>query len=159
MKDKENTKYFTGIRATKLPPPFPAYYGEEKYIFVSYAHKDSEIVFPALEKLNNNGIRLWYDEGLQAGEDWFDFMKDKITQSAGFLVFLSEKSVASPHANEEIEFAHNIKKKVVGVQIGEFKLSANLEAIFSNNPVINLQLDGELDHTSLFETVNNLIDI
>ena len=152
MKEKENTKYFTGIRATKLPPPFPAYYGEEKYIFVSYAHKDSEIVFPILDKLHESGIRLWYDEGLQAGDDWFEFMKEKIAASTGFLVFLSEKMVASPHANEENLFAHNLNKKIIAVQIDSVQIPPKLSVIIGNEIISKSSLD------ILFSKIRKILD-
>ncbi len=50
--------------------PFPAYKGEEPYVFVSYAHKDVSLVYPELTWLNNQGINIWYDEGIEAGTEW-----------------------------------------------------------------------------------------
>ncbi|MHA1109909.1 MAG: toll/interleukin-1 receptor domain-containing protein [Promethearchaeota archaeon] len=141
LENKKNPKYFTGIQATKQPPPFPAYYGEEKHIFVSYAHKDSERVFPILDELHKNGIRIWYDEGLQAGEDWFEYMKDKIIGCSGFLVFISEKFVASPHANEEAEFAHKMAKKIIAVRIDDTEISPQLLTILENNIILADRLD------------------
>ena len=127
---KEKLDIFTGKLATKLPPPFSAYYGEKKYMFVSYAHKDSEIVFPVLEMLHKKGVRLWYDEGLQAGQDWFKFMEQKILGCAGFLVFLGNFFFASPHAMKELEFAHDEKKGVIGISIDKTETPTRLDSIF-----------------------------
>ena len=44
--------------------PFEAYIGEDPYVFVCYAHKDSPLVFEELKELDNAGFRIWYDEGL-----------------------------------------------------------------------------------------------
>ena len=46
---------------------FPVYRGEKPYIFVSYAHVDSETVLPIAEELHKRGYRVWYDEGIEAG--------------------------------------------------------------------------------------------
>ena len=40
--------------------PFPAYKGGKPYIFVSYAHEDSEVVFPEIQWLKDQGFNLWY---------------------------------------------------------------------------------------------------
>ena len=35
--------------------PFPAYRGDDPYVFVSYAHPDGTIVYPELTRLNEDG--------------------------------------------------------------------------------------------------------
>ena len=45
-----------------------AYEGSENYIFISYAHKDTDKVFPIMEKLCGRGYRLWYDDGIDRFE-------------------------------------------------------------------------------------------
>ena len=42
-----------------------AYEGNENYIFVSYAHKDSDRVIPIIEELDAAGFRIWYDSGIE----------------------------------------------------------------------------------------------
>ena len=49
---------------------FTPYEGNEKYIFVSYSHSNSDKVAPILEKLNDEGFRIWYDEGIEWGTEW-----------------------------------------------------------------------------------------
>ena len=141
MKNKGDLKYFTGIRATKLPPPFPAYYGNDEFFFVSYAHKDCEDVFPILEKLSQNGILLWYDEGLQAGKDWFEYMRKKINRSAGFLVFLSTRYIDSPHAMKEFEFALEKKKKIIPIKIQDVQIPSKIEEIFLQRQITCLDVN------------------
>lgn len=43
--------------------PFPAYQGDEPYIFVSYAHDDADLVIPELNRLREAGFNIWYGEG------------------------------------------------------------------------------------------------
>ena len=44
-----------------------AYSGDEPYLFISYAHKDSERVLPVILSLQEKGFRVWYDEGIEVG--------------------------------------------------------------------------------------------
>ena len=46
------------------------YNGTENYVFVSYAHKDSDTVLPYIEAMKQNGFRVWYDRGIEAGTEW-----------------------------------------------------------------------------------------
>ena len=46
------------------------YEGQEPYVFVSYAHKDSHLVIPVLEKLHALGYRIWFDDGIAPGSEW-----------------------------------------------------------------------------------------
>ena len=43
---------------------FPAYSGRGHYVFVSYSHKDSGIVYPIISTLRDMGFNIWYDEGI-----------------------------------------------------------------------------------------------
>jgi hypothetical protein len=36
-----------------------SYRGTESYLFVCYAHRDSDTVFSDLEELDRNGIKFW----------------------------------------------------------------------------------------------------
>ena len=50
--------------------PSKVYEGPEPFIFISYARKDKDTVFPLLDALCSAGYHIWYDAGIQAGEDW-----------------------------------------------------------------------------------------
>jgi len=47
-----------------------AFRGNDDFVFVSYAHKDSELVFRDIFRMQEQGLRVWYDEGLTPGEEW-----------------------------------------------------------------------------------------
>ena len=50
--------------------PFPAYKGDEPFVFVCYGHEDQAVVYPEIDTLHREGVRLWYDEGISAGRNW-----------------------------------------------------------------------------------------
>ena len=36
---------------------------EKPYVFISYAHRDSEVVLSCVNAMKKSGITIWYDEG------------------------------------------------------------------------------------------------
>ena len=51
--------------------PLEAYRGDEPYVFISYAHPESsKKVFEEINILNKAGYRIWYDEGIEASNEW-----------------------------------------------------------------------------------------
>ena len=44
-----------------------AYEGQAPYIFISYAHKDTDRVFEIVSELARQNCRFWYDEGIAPG--------------------------------------------------------------------------------------------
>ncbi|MDO4189293.1 MAG: toll/interleukin-1 receptor domain-containing protein, partial [Lachnospiraceae bacterium] len=67
-----------------------SYEGDKPYIFISYSHRDSKIVWPIIEQLNKDGYRVWYDDGIDPGTEWDQFIADKVCNSGCFLAFMSE---------------------------------------------------------------------
>lgn len=72
-----------------------AYDGKEPYLFVSYAHNDAQMVYPIIEHLALDGYRIWYDDGVHAGEDWLEKVASRLDDSSICLAMLSENSVNS----------------------------------------------------------------
>ena len=103
------------------------YEGDEKYIFVSYAHKDSERVLPALTMLQKEGFRVWFDTGIEAGYEWAEYIANHLDKSCCFLVFLSEASNASANCRREIHRALKIEKDMLIVYLEDCSLSPGLE--------------------------------
>ena len=65
------------------------YEGKENYIFISYAHKDSDKVLPVIKALNDASFRVWYDAGIEAGSEWPENVAEHLCGSAVTLIFLS----------------------------------------------------------------------
>ncbi|MBQ3489251.1 MAG: TIR domain-containing protein, partial [Clostridia bacterium] len=100
----------------------PAYKGNEKYIFVSYAHKDSATVVPLIENMQKAGFRVWYDEGIEIGEEWPAFIQTSLEKSAVVLVFISRYSVESVNCRNEINFALMKHKAMTIVHLEDTEL-------------------------------------
>lgn len=96
-----------------------AYQGKEPYIFVSYAHADSEQVLPIVSGLQDRGFRVWYDEGLPPGENWLEHLAERVTYCGAFVPFLSEKFLSSPYCKREITHAISEDKEPFAVFLKE----------------------------------------
>lgn len=88
-----------------------AYEGTEPYIFISYAHLDSDRVLPIISALQERGFRVWYDAGIEAGTEWIDYIAEQVNHCGAFLAFISNHSLKSRHCHREINYAIGVAKK------------------------------------------------
>jgi hypothetical protein len=112
---------------TEVDPPFPAYVGTAPFVFVSYSHKDAPIVFPELKALHELGYRLWFDEGIDPGNEWPVEIARALKRSAMFIVFISPNAVTSHNVNNEIQLALSIKKPFVAIHLCQTELPDGLD--------------------------------
>ena len=49
---------------------FTPYEGKRPYLFISYSHRNSQEVLDTIALLHQRKVRLWYAEGIPAGNDW-----------------------------------------------------------------------------------------
>ena len=113
----------------ELAPPFEAYRGDDPYIFVSYAHRDSKFVFAELENLHNLGYKVWYDEGIEASSEWPEEIANALIGCKVFLVFISPRSTTSVNCRNEINLALNEGKPFLAVHLEESPLPPGLSLI------------------------------
>jgi len=110
-----------------LEKPFPAYQGDEPYVFVCYAHEDSDIVYPEMVWLHEQGINLWYDEGISAGRNWRAAIGDSLLGANRVLFYISERSLKSNHCNREINLALDEDKDIVPIYLEDVVLTSDLK--------------------------------
>lgn len=87
-----------------------AYEGNEPYVFISYAHKDKEQVLPIIQGLQDRGFRVWYDEGIEVGSEWPDFIAEHLERCACVLTFVSRNFGESHNCRQEFTFSQNLHK-------------------------------------------------
>lgn len=110
-----------------LPLPFDAYAGEEPFVFVSYAHKDGYLVYPEIKALHDSGVRIWFDGGIDPGNEWPEDIARALSKAQMFLVFITPSSVESQNVRNEINYAINKKKSFLAVHLKETQLPGGLE--------------------------------
>ena len=93
-----------------------AYSGSSPYIFVSYSHKDSAVVYPfilALQEICN----VWFDEGIHYGNEWEDEIAAKLEGCRIFIYMITPNSLASSNCKDEIAFAREMDKNFINVMV------------------------------------------
>ena len=110
-----------------METPFAAYTGDQSFVFVCYAHEDSDVVFPEMAWLRDQGANLWYDEGVSAGKNWRTAIGDSLLSASHVLFYISAASLKSDHCNREINLALDEGKDVVPVYIDDVELTTDLK--------------------------------
>lgn len=118
-------KHFLDLDGNKF---LRAYSGVEPFVFISYSHIDSKIVYREIEWLCEKGFNVWYDEGLPPSSNWEHEIPDKISKCDAFIVFISKNSVISKNVGREISYAIKYKSgKILLIFIEETNLPKDIE--------------------------------
>lgn len=124
------------LLVARMDRPFPAYKGDEPYIFVSYAHEDRAHVYREIQWLHQQGFNLWYDEGISPGSEWHSELAESIENSSLFLYFITPKSVKSDHCQREVHFAIDRKIPLLAVHLEPAKLPPGLDLSLGSTQAI-----------------------
>lgn len=89
--------------------------GKGNYIFISYAHKDSALVFKFAKKLEEKQYNFWLDTGLRYGSEWDEQLADKIKNASLVILMLSKNSINSKNCLDELNFAKNKGKNIINI--------------------------------------------
>jgi len=116
--------------------PFPAYQGDEPYIFVSYSHEDSDIVFPGIQRLRDQGFNIWYDEGISPGASWREELAESILGCDLFIILVSPQSANSDNCLKEVNYALEHDRPVLAIHQEPTQLSPGLELALSDRQAI-----------------------
>ena len=105
---------------------YSAYTGNEPYMFVSYAHLDSEMVFPEIGKFQNKGYNVWYDEGIAPGNEWPEEIANALAGCSLFVVFITPNSAESKNVRNEIYYALHHDIPFIAIHLVETELDGGL---------------------------------
>lgn len=97
------------------------------YIFISYAHKDADEILPVIRFLQDNGYKVWYDEGIEAGTEWPEYIAQRIKNCAVFIAFISPNAISSNNCRNEINYAVSLQKQFLAVYLRETVMTAGME--------------------------------
>jgi len=141
-----------------MEKPFPAYQGDEPYIFVSWSHDDAELVYPELQRLRDAGFNVWYDDGIRPGSSWREEVALALTECKLFIYFLTENAVGSENCHQELNFALSRERKILAVHLTPTKLTAGVELSLSNKQAImKHELTDAQFETKFIEAVRSLM--
>ncbi|MCR5161219.1 MAG: TIR domain-containing protein [Lachnospiraceae bacterium] len=106
--------------------PF-AYNGIEPYIFVSYSHKNCDRVWPIIERLEKDGYRVWYDDGISPGTEWDVNIADHITHCGYFFALVTKDYLESDNCRDELNFVRELKKPMLLIYLEDVELPAEMK--------------------------------
>ncbi len=130
-----------------------AYEGDEPYIFVSYAHKDSGKVLPVIRALYDRKYRVWYDEGIAPGSEWPHNIERHLKNASAVIVFISENSILSRNCDNEVDTSIDSDKDIIQISLDSvsrhkllqkeaLKFDENLINVLTNGDVLGEELIG-----------------
>ena len=102
------------------------YKGNEPYIFISYAHRDGVEVRSVLERMQRDGYRVWFDEGIDPGTEWDEVIASHVEACEYFIAFISENYLASDNCKDELNYARDLSKKRLLVFLQDVKLPGGM---------------------------------
>jgi len=137
----------------------------EKYVFISYAHANSDKVLPIINAMRSHGIQAWYDEGIVAGSEWPEFIAEKVVNCTAFVLFVSDAYLVSQNCKRELNFAISRKKQILSVFLEDVQLSPGVEmqlgtyqAIYRNRFADNASFYSSLCQEPFFDICRIVTD-
>ena len=110
---------------------FPkSYEGRDPFIYVSCHPADRERVLPILQRLDQRGVRFWYDEGIAPGMDGDEIIAEHIERCGFFIAFLSGNYLGSLDTVDELNYSRDVDKDYLLVYLEDLTLPAGLDMRF-----------------------------
>ncbi len=111
-------------------------------VFISYKHEDRETVARIADCIRAAGLSVWYDDGIEIGDNFLAMIRQELDASRAVLVIWSRSSVNSRWVNSEAMIAFD-EDKLVSCRIEDCAL----------HPPFNASL-----HVNLFEWAGDCAD-
>jgi len=138
-----------------IKPPIEAYSGNKPYIFASYSHKNIKEVFWCIKKLAESRYRIWYDEGIEPGNEWPEEVGRALTGCHLFLVFMSPAAMDSRNVRNEINFASSENKSMMVVVLQPAGLSEGMQLQIGTVQTVNKH---EMADIEFLEKMKKVLD-
>ena len=116
-----------------------AYKGNKPYIFLSYSHKDTKRVMPIIHRLQQDGFRVWFDDGIDPGVEWDEYIASRVSGCGCFLALMSANYLASDNCRDELKFGRDIKKPQVLLYLESIKLPSGMAMRLGRCPSISVK--------------------
>ena len=138
-----------------IKPPIEAYSGNKPYVFASYSHKNIKEVFWCIKKLAESRYRIWYDEGIEPGNEWPEEVGRALTGCQLFLVFMSPEAMDSRNVRNEINFASSEGKSMMVVVLQPAGLSEGMQLQIGTVQTVN---KNEMTDIEFLEKIKKVLD-
>jgi hypothetical protein len=110
-------------------------------------------VFAIIRKLSDTRYRVWYDEGIEPGNEWPEEVGRALTACRLFLAFMSPEAIESRNVRNEINMATSENKAVMVVFLRPTELSEGMKLQLGIVQFINKHEMTEAEFTTKMEQV------
>lgn len=110
----------------------PIYEGNSPYIFISYAHVNSPAVLQIVEELTDRGYRVWYDDGIEVGSEWPEYIAQHLADAGLMIAFLSNAYMRSDNCRKEMHFALSKKIPIINIFLEDTAMTPGMEMQIGN---------------------------
>ena len=97
-----------------------------KYIFISYSHRNESEVLKIIEELKKRGYNVWYDDGIDPGTEWDEYIASHIENCAYFIAFITGEYLESENCKDELNYSRDLNKKRLLVYLENVKLPGGM---------------------------------
>jgi DNA-binding winged helix-turn-helix (wHTH) protein/TolB-like protein len=124
---------------------------DSQYTFISYSHKDKQVVVKEIEWLEDQGVKVWFDKGISPGSNWLSAIGDSLLGASSVLFFVSKNSLASDHCNREISLALDEGITIIPIYLDNSELTSDLKVGLSRVQALRIKEQGF--RTQLLQTL------
>lgn len=86
-------------------------------LFVSYRSTDRSFVNQLVSDLEEMEHKLWYDQALEGGQNWWNNILEKIRWCDALVFVMTPRSLESTPCQREYTYANELKRHIIPVQI------------------------------------------
>lgn len=136
------------------------YEGKEKYSFISYAHRDAEIVLNIIDKMAKENINIWFDKGIKPTKEWPEVLGKHISDCDTFVIMLSSNSLKSLNVRAELALALNKNKKIVVIKLDNAELSPGMSLQLGlQQMIVKSEFVGEDFEKEIIRTIKEIDNV
>jgi nucleotide-binding universal stress UspA family protein len=117
------------VLAQPARSPMPAATAGD-YVFVSYAHADRDYGNQIISRLQNAGVRVWFDAGIEPGTVWDETLESRLRDAGAVIVCLTAAYEASRYCTREIKFADLLTKPILPIARQAWVWGSGLQLMF-----------------------------
>ena len=99
----------------------------KNYIFVSYSHRDKQLIRSLIDRLERKGLSIWYDKDIEPGTLWDDVIKGSLKDAAVVLMFISSSFIKSEYCRLELRLSLEQKKHIIPVYLENARFEPELQ--------------------------------
>ena len=102
------------------------YKGDKSFLFISYAHRDTKLVYPIIRHMQGMGLRVWFDEGIVPGKEWDDYVAERVLKCDAMIAFISPNYLKSSNCRDEMNYARDEEKERLLIYLENVKLTPGM---------------------------------